>query len=61
MILSDKTIMEKLHNKEIEITPPPRMEQIQPSSIDLRLGTEYLLPHIDNQSIPKTHLQDMNK
>ena len=47
MILSDKTIMEKLHNKEIEITPPPRMEQIQPSSIDLRLGTEYLLPHID--------------
>lgn len=47
MILSDKTILEKIKQKEITITPNPTMEQIQPSSIDLRLGNEFLLPHID--------------
>ena len=48
MILSDKTILSKLESKEIEITPKPQMEQIQPASIDLRLGNEFLLPHIDS-------------
>ena len=47
MILSDKTILEKIKQNEITITPNPTMEQIQPSSIDLRLGNEFLLPHID--------------
>lgn len=47
MILSDKTILEKIKQKEITITPNPTIEQIQPSSIDLRLGNEFLLPHID--------------
>ena len=41
MILNDKTILEKLQNKEIIINPIPRSEAIQPSSIDLRLGNEY--------------------
>ena len=47
-ILSDKTILTKIENGEIEITPKPQMEQIQPASIDLRLGNEFLLPHIDS-------------
>ena len=37
MILSDKTIKEKIKNKEINIKPYKK-ENIQPSSIDLRLG-----------------------
>lgn len=41
MILTDKQIQEKINKKEIIITPPPTHEQIQPSSIDLRLGNEF--------------------
>ena len=41
MILSDKTIKEKLDNKEIIIKPAPTTEAQQPSSLDLRLGNEY--------------------
>lgn len=48
MILSDKTITQKIANKEIVITPAISDEQIQPSSIDLRLGNEFLFPHIDS-------------
>ena len=47
MILSDKTIQQRIQNGEISITPNPSFEQIQPASIDLRLGNEFLLPHID--------------
>ena len=41
MILTDQTIIEKINNNEIIIEPTPKPEQIQPSSIDLRLGNEY--------------------
>ena len=41
MILNDATIQQKIKNKEIIIKPEPTPEQIQPSSIDLRLGNEY--------------------
>lgn len=41
MILTDQEIIKKIKNKEITITPTPTPEQIQPSSIDLRLGNEY--------------------
>ena len=47
MILSDKTILEKMKTEQLKIEPLPTPEQIQPSSIDLRLGNEFLLPHID--------------
>ena len=47
MILSDKTITEKIQTGEIIIDPIPSDDQIQPASIDLRLGNEFLLPHID--------------
>ena len=44
MILTDKQILEKLQSQEIIIQPLPSPEQIQPASIDLRLGDEYLQP-----------------
>lgn len=41
MILTDKQITEKIQTQEIKITPPPTPEQIQPSSLDIRLGSEF--------------------
>lgn len=38
MILSDKTIKEYIKEKKIKIEPILDEEQIQPSSIDIRLG-----------------------
>lgn len=44
MILTDIEILTKIQNKEINITPTPKTEQIQPASIDLRLSNEFLQP-----------------
>ncbi len=41
LILSGKTISEKLTEKELEITPLTE-EQIQPASVDLRLGPHFV-------------------
>jgi len=41
MILSDKTLKEYLENKTLIVEPHDEI-QIQPASIDLRLGTHYL-------------------
>lgn len=41
MILSDKTIAEMIKNKKLSINPLTE-NQIQPASVDLRLGTSYL-------------------
>ena len=43
MILQDNELIKRIENEKI-ITPPPTHEQIQPASIDLRLGNEYLQP-----------------
>lgn len=51
MILSDQTIFKYLEEKRIVITPLPQKEQIQPSSIDLRLGNEYLSPIHQQETI----------
>lgn len=51
MILTDKTILEKMQKQEIRIKPLPTPEQIQPSSIDLRLGNEYLSPIHQQETI----------
>ncbi len=51
MILSDQTILKKLKKQEIKIKPIPKPEQIQPSSIDLRLGNEYLTPIPQQETI----------
>lgn len=71
MILNDKTIRKHLENKKIEITPELNDKQIQPSSIDLRLGntiqtfkennTLYLdthedtTPYMSKYTIPENH------
>lgn len=44
MILQDNEILKRIKNNEIIISPKPKDKQIQPSSIDLRLGNEYLQP-----------------
>lgn len=44
MILSDHDLKEKIASKEIEVTPLQDF-QIQPASIDLTLGNEFLLPN----------------
>lgn len=51
MILSDQTIIEKIQKQEITINPLPTPEQIQPTSIDLRLGHEYLSPIHQQETI----------
>lgn len=48
MILSDKTIIEKMEKKEIVIEPITE-GQIQPASVDLRLGSDFL--KVDENSI----------
>lgn len=40
MILSDGTIEEYIEEGRIVVEPEPREEQIQPSSLDLRIGPE---------------------
>ena len=44
MILEDKTILQKMKKGDIKIDPVPSQEQIQPASVDLRLGDEFLAP-----------------
>ncbi|MFC0470830.1 dCTP deaminase [Halalkalibacter kiskunsagensis] len=41
MILSGKTILSKINNSELEISPLTN-EQIQPASVDLRLGNHFV-------------------
>ena len=45
MILSDKTILKMLDEKSLVINPVTK-EQIQPASVDIRLGNTKLLPPI---------------
>ena len=47
MILTDKHILQRIDDQSIIIEPKPTTEQIQPASIDLRLGNEFLQPHLD--------------
>ena len=42
-ILSDKTIKEYLEEGKIVIDPLKDEQQIQPSSVDMRLGDEFIL------------------
>lgn len=44
MILTDKNILNELNANRLSIEPFPSKSQIQPSSIDLRLSDEFLLP-----------------
>ena len=51
MILSDRDILNRMKKSEIVINPVPSQEQVQPASIDLRLGSEYYAPIDENKSI----------
>ena len=55
MILTDKNIQERIENNSIIIEPKPSIEQIQPASIDLRLGNEFLQPFIDTVPLDIKH------
>lgn len=50
-ILRDNTILTEMKARNIVIKPLPTIEQIQPSSIDLRLGNEYLSPIHQQETI----------
>jgi dCTP deaminase len=66
MILSDITIREKLKNGELEISPL-KDEQIQPASVDLRLGTTFLkisdndTTHLDLETPPEYTKLEQNQ
>ena len=71
MILNDKTIQKYIKTGKLKITPQPMDKQIQPSSIDLRLGntiqtfkensTLYIdthkdiTPYMQEHTIPRNH------
>lgn len=43
MILSDKTIIEMMRSQDIGITPEPKLPQVQPVSVDLLLGSSFVV------------------
>jgi dCTP deaminase len=49
MMLSDKTIREMLTSGTLVIDPAPKDQQLQPASVDLTLGTEFLSPYDDTR------------
>lgn len=54
MILSGKTIEEKITSEELKITPLTK-EQLQPASVDLRLGSHFLT--VDENANPTISLE----
>lgn len=56
MILSDETIKKMLKNKELRIDPIKEDEQIQPASVDIRLGRQFL--KVDENRIESMCLQE---
>ncbi|RCW49271.1 MULTISPECIES: dCTP deaminase [unclassified Halanaerobium] len=58
MILSDKTIKNMLANKELIIEPLDEI-QIQPASVDMRLGRDFL--KVDENMLPVMTLTDKIK
>lgn len=60
MILSDKDIRKRLENGNLEVEPLENPElQIQPASIDLRLGNEFL--EFNRTNIPSIHPNNQNE
>lgn len=47
-VLSDKSIRARLAAGSLVITPEPADEQMQPASVDLRLGTGFEWPRMDS-------------
>lgn len=63
MILSDKTVRKMVLDGDIHISPMPKDNQFQPSSLDLRL--DYIFKHYSNNKIPtidtKNKLMNLDK
>jgi dCTP deaminase len=55
LILSDKTILKKLKEQELIIEPFTKA-QLQPASVDLRLGNHFLI--VDEHVVPLISLDD---
>lgn len=55
MILSDKTIIEMLENKSLQISPLEK-EQIQPASVDVRLGDTFSI--VEDSAMGIINLED---
>ncbi|GAE29867.1 deoxycytidine triphosphate deaminase [Halalkalibacter hemicellulosilyticusJCM 9152] len=53
MILSGKSIQERWEKREISISPFERTSQIQPASVDLRLGNEFKIVDQDQVELLK--------
>ncbi|MCK0472897.1 dCTP deaminase [Halalkalibacter sp. APA_J-10(15)] len=53
MILSGKSIQERWEKREISISPFERTRQIQPASVDLRLGNEFKIVDQDKVELLK--------
>lgn len=54
MMLADRTIRKLLDSKELIVDPAPHDSQIQPASLDLALGGDFLSPisqHVDKRSV----------
>lgn len=56
MILSDKSIREKIKHGIIGITPAINDDQIQPASLDVKLGSEIYDIEADDRRVEKTHV-----
>lgn len=54
MILSDRSISARLDG-DLEVTPTPSEEQIQPASLDVRLGSELYDVEADERMVSDTH------
>lgn len=51
MILSDTTIRKQMRLKRILISPEPQDWQLQPASVDLTLGNDFVSPYNDKEEI----------
>ena len=60
-ILSDKTIKEYLNEGKISIEPLLDEKQIQPSSVDMRLGDEFKVFKVIILKMKKTLLHTWNQ
>lgn len=56
MILSDVTIRAQLAKGRIRIEPAPEDHQLQPASIDLRLGSQFQSPYSDEKHEQDSYL-----
>jgi dCTP deaminase len=67
MILSDRDILERLKRGDLVVDPLDEPDvQVQPASVDLRLGREFLvfrnphIPYLDPAAVPPDHTETVS-